>query len=236
MTRLPGQPLAEVTVRLAGDDLATIYGEMGELLAAVHRIPQDHWGYLTTRAVDTRPTNTAYMTDQFERRLSAFAQLGGEPVLTRAVGAYVARHRGLFAACTAAVLCHNDYHQGNVLVWPAGDRWRVAGYVDVEGAVAADPLFDLARSDYFLFGPAVHSTPAVSHGDVPTARSPDRLAQREAFLRGYGPLPPGWEARVRLYQLHHALELWNWAASIGKTTDTVRARADLEALLLTDPA
>jgi aminoglycoside phosphotransferase (APT) family kinase protein len=212
MTRLPGVPLSQVRGELAGPDLARVYHEMGHLLAAVHRIAQDHWGYLTTRVVDTKPTNTAYMTDQFARRLRTFAVLGGDPVLAAAVQRYVARQATLFAACPAPVLCHNDFHDGNVLVSGSAGAWRVSGFVDVEGAVAADPLLDLARTDYY----ALRDDPS-----------------REAFLRGYGPLPPDWADRVALYRLHHALELWNWAASTGKPTDLTRARTDLVQALAT---
>jgi aminoglycoside phosphotransferase (APT) family kinase protein len=206
MTRLPGRPLA--TARLSPADAAGVYRRMGELLAAVHRIDQPLWGYLTTRVVDTRDDNTAYMTDQFDRRLRDFAALGGDAALARAIERYVAQHGDRFAACTGPVLCHNDFHQGNVLVSPDG---RVTGFVDVEGAIAADPLFDLARTDFYAL-----------RGD-PVARA--------ALLDGYGPLPPDWADRVVIYQLHHALELWNWAARIGKPADQARALADMRTLL-----
>ncbi len=223
MTMLEGRPLCEVRDDLAGPDLAGVYRQMGQLLAAVHRINQDQWGYVTTRVVDRRPTNTSYMTDQFARRLRVFGELGGEPALARAIHRHVAHHAGLFAACTRPVLCHNDFHDGNVLVSrstgaslddpPRPPReWRVTGYIDVEAAVAADPLFDLARTDYY--GLRGHS------------------ANRDAFLCGYGPLPPDWGDRVAIYRLHHALELWNWAASTGKATDRLRAKCDLEKALV----
>jgi hygromycin-B 7''-O-kinase len=219
MTRLPGRPLSEVGDDLAGPDLVGVYRQMGQFLAAVHRISQDHWGYVTTRVVDVRPTNTAYMTDQFARKLRAFGDLGGDPALARAIERHVARHAGVFAACPRPVLCHNDFHDGNVLVsrstgTVADDshdtlrEWRVTGVVDVEGAVAADPLFDLARTDYYALR------------DNPTKRA--------AFMSGYGPLPPDSADRVAIYGLHHALELWNWAASTGKPEDRSRARTDLE--------
>ena len=105
------------------------------------------------------------------------------------------------------MLCHNDFHQGNVLV----DGGTVTGFVDVEGAVAADPLFDLARTDYYALR--------------------DNPAGRVAFLAGYGALPADWAERVTLYQLHHALELWNWATRLGKPDDQFRALHDIESLL-----
>jgi hygromycin-B 7''-O-kinase len=214
MTRLDGQPLSEVRDDLAGTDLAGVYRQMGQLLAAVHRITQEHWGYVTTRVVDVKPTNTEYMTDQFARKLGVFGELGGDPAVARAIDRHVARHAGLFAACRRPVLCHNDFHDGNVLVSRSepSDRWRVTGFVDVEGAVAADPLLDLARTDYYALR--------------------DNPAKREAFLSGYGPLPSDWADRVAIYRLHHALELWNWAASTGKPADTARARTDLETILV----
>lgn len=208
MTRLDGRPLSEVVDGLTGVDLAAVYRQLGRLLAAVHQIAQEHWGYLTTRVVDVRPTNSAYMTEQFDRRLTTFGQLGGDPDLARAIGRHVARQAGLYAACRLPVLCHNDFHEGNVLV----DGSTVTGFVDVEGAVAADPMFDLARTDYFVLR---HDT-----------------AKRDAFLGGYGSLPGDWAERVAMYRVHHALEHWNWAASRGKPASAARARSDLESLLV----
>jgi aminoglycoside phosphotransferase (APT) family kinase protein len=211
MTRLDGQPLSEVGDDLTHTELAGVYRRMGQLLAAVHQITQDHWGYVTTRVVDAKPTNTAYMMDQFSRRLALFGKLGGDAALARAIDRHLARHADLFAACTRPVLCHNDFHDGNVLV-ARSSEWRVTGFVDVEGAVAADPLFDLARTDYYALR--------------------DDAVKRDAFLGGYGPLPPDWPDRVAIYHLHHALEQWNWAAFAGGPTGTSRARTDLERLLV----
>ena len=211
MTRLDGQPLSEVRDDLTGADLAAVYRRMGQLLAAAHQIAQDHWGYVTTRVVDEKPTNTAYMTEQFARRLALFGELGGDVALARAIDRHVARNADLFAACARPVLCHNDFHDGNVLV-SRSSGWRVTGFIDVEGAVAADPLFDLARTDYHALR--------------------DDPAKRDAFLGGYGPLPPDWADRVALYHLHHALELWNWATSTENPKDRSRARTDLERILV----
>jgi hygromycin-B 7''-O-kinase len=206
MTALPGRPLVEVCDDLTGPDLARVHRRMGELLAAVHRITQPHWGYLTTRVVDARPTNTAYMTDKFARRLRDFADLGGDSALARAVTRHVARHTHVFAGCATPVLCHNDFHGGNVLV----HRGQITGYVDVEGAIAADPLLDVALTDYHVL--RYHPV------------------RRAAFLDGYGPVGLDWE-RIAIYRLHHALELWNWAARTGKPADRARATSDIEAAL-----
>jgi aminoglycoside phosphotransferase (APT) family kinase protein len=145
------------------------------------------------------------MTDQFARRLRDFTALGGSTALAAAVARYVSRHIDRFAACSAPTLCHNDFHDGNVLVSPTGPQ--VTGYVDVEGAIAADPLFDVARTDYYAL-----------RGDP---------ARRAAFLDGYGQLPQDWADRIAIYQLHHGLELWNWATRIGKSAEQSRALTDI---------
>jgi mycofactocin system transcriptional regulator len=210
LTWLDGQPLAAVADRLTDADVDGVYEHMGRSLAAVHRVTADRWGYVTTGLVDAKPSNTAYMLDQFARKLRRFLELGGDPALARAIDRQVGRHEALLAACRRPSLCHNDFHAGNVLVCRHGPGWRVTGYVDVENAVVADPLLDLAKTDYY----------SLRH---------DAAAQR-AFIRGYGPLPADWQPRVALYRLHHALELWNWSAANGKRDLLPGIGTDLDGL------
>lgn len=213
LTWLDGEPLAAVADRLSGADVDRVYEHMGRLLAAVHRITADRWGYVTTGLVDAKPSNTGYMVDQFARKLRRFLELGGDPALARAVDGHVGRHEELLAACRRPSLCHNDFHDGNVLVCRDESGWRVTGYVDVENAVVADPLLDLAKTDYY----------SLRHNE----------AARRAFLRGYGRLPADWEPRVALYRLHHALEFWNWSAANGKQYLLPGIGTDLETLTAT---
>jgi mycofactocin system transcriptional regulator len=207
LTSLDGEPLAAVRDRLTDGDIDRVYEHMGRLLAAVHRITADRWGYLTTRLVDVQPSNTAYLTDQVTRRLRRFLELGGDPALARTIEGHFGRYEEVLAACRRPSLCHNDFHDGNVLVARLGAGWRVTGYVDVENAIVADPLLDLAKTDYY----------SLRH---------DATARR-AFLRGYGPLPPDWETRVALYHAYHALEFWNWSAANGKRDLLPEIAADL---------
>lgn len=197
MTMLRGQPLSAVSAALDRASLREIYRQIGGCMAAVHQIPQGAYGYLTTRVLDPEPTNTAYMTRQFHHKLREYAGHGGDAALATAIEATVARQADLLGACRHAVLCHNDFHEGNVLVAEDGRGWRVSGFIDVENAIAADPLMDLAKTDYYC----VH----------------DEQDKREALCDGYGTLPADWSERVRLYRLYHALELWDWFASIGNT-------------------
>jgi aminoglycoside phosphotransferase (APT) family kinase protein len=195
LTVVPGTALSEAPVE--PDAVRDVYRQIGALLAAVHEIAQPEFGYLTTELVDPQPHNTAYMTRQFTLKLAEFAALGGDQELHRLIGARVADRSGLFGLCAGPVLCHNDLHEGNVLVEPAGTGWRLTGLIDVENAIAADPLMDLAKTVQY-----------------DQSRSPAKFA---GLLEGYGPLPPDGLARIALYRLYHALELWDWFALIGAT-------------------
>ncbi|MFE9580605.1 phosphotransferase family protein [Nocardia sp. NPDC006044] len=195
MTMLPGRPLSQISAELDHAQVARIYRQLGATLAMIHRIRQDAYGYLTTRVLDPEPDNTAYMTRQFTKKLAEFDQLGGDPALHAGVGAYVAKRIELLGRCEYPVLCHNDFHEGNVLVERVAGNWRMTGFIDVENALAGDPLLDLAKTDYYS-----------------ARRDP---VQRTALAEGYGCLPADWPARSTLYRLYHALELWDWFASIG---------------------
>ena len=216
MTLLEGRPLSVVGDRLTESHVDRVYQSMGQLLAAVHRITADRWGYVATSIVDSKPSNTAYMLDQFATKLGRFGELGGGSALAEAINRHVTAHADLFAGCRKPTLCHNDFHDGNVLVTETEHGWQVAGFVDVENAIVADPMIDLAKTDYYALR--------------------DNHTKRRAFLRGYGRLPPDGATRMALYRLHHALEFWNWSASTGKQDLLADIRTDLESMISSSAA
>jgi len=205
LTKLDGVPLSEVEP----PDWRAMYEQLGQLLGRVHRIPQPAYGYLTDRILDPLPDNDKYMRRQFAKKLDEFEQLGGETRLQEKIRAYVDRRGGLFAANQAATLCHNDFHEGNVLVDP--EAWRVTGFIDVENAIAADPLTDLAKTVSY----SIHD-------------NADKLA---GLVDGYGALPGDWQERISLYRVYHSLELWDWFKSIGETTYLDSIAAELTELV-----
>ena len=205
LTKLDGVPLSE----FEPTDWRATYAELGQLLARVHRIPQPAYGYLTDQILDPLPDNDQYMRRQFAKKLDEFEQLGGDQALGEKIGRFVDRHQGLLANNEAPVLCHNDFHEGNVLVDPV--TGRVTGFIDVENAIAADPLIDLAKTaSYSIRGNA------------------DKLA---GLIEGYGALPQDWEDRILLYRVYHSLELWDWFKSIGETTHLDSIAAELAELV-----
>lgn len=195
LSLLEGRPLSEVSKDLDSGAMLELYREMGAALAAFHRIGQESYGYLTDRILDPVADNGTYMRRQFVKKLEEFRDLGGDGRLHDAVARRVERDGALFDNCGSAVLCHNDLHEGNVLVAQRPGGWQMTGVIDVENAIAADPLIDLAKTDYYALG----------RGEP----------ERAALLDGYGPLPTDAAERLELYRLYHALELWDWFRSIG---------------------
>ena len=207
MTRLKGQPLCHVASSLSARQLRDIYCQMGTLLAKVHGITFGAFGYITTQVVSAHPTNETYIRAQFRKKLAEFDAYGGAATLRRAVEVYVEAHSEMLIDASTPVLCHNDYHEGNVLVAEEEANWRVTGIIDVDNAMAADPLFDIAKTDYY----AIRA----------------QEAKREGLLTGYGQLPVHWRERVQLYKLYHALELWDWFAKLGQQARVVRLTEDI---------
>ena len=44
----------------------------------------------------------------------------------------------------------------------------------------------------------------------------------------YGQLPVNWRDRVQIYKLYHALELWDWFASLGNKAAVLGFTEDLQ--------
>jgi hygromycin-B 7''-O-kinase len=176
MTRLPGRP-----ARFSDVDQLAVSSELGALLRELHTITFDSFGYIETRVTSPVPTNLEYMRRRVERKVKS-----GPPALREPLERHFAEREEAFAGCETAVLCHNDAHDANVLVQDGA----ITGLIDWENAVAADPIFDLAKAWAFSDG-----------------RSDETL---EALIEGYGPLRPDWRDAFHLYVVDHLLELWIW--------------------------
>ncbi|BEL03539.1 hypothetical protein Q0Z83_017300 [Actinoplanes sichuanensis] len=204
-TMVPGRPMWEHPSSPATDRAA--YLRIGRFQAALHRIALPGYGDLAAGVVDPVSDNLTYMRLRFARQLAEFRAAGGPVSLHDAVARRVADADHHFAACTGAVLCHLDLHEGNVLVDDAG---TVTGFIDVENAQAADPMADLAKTIQF--------------------ETSGSAAKRAALLEGYGPLPPFGAERIDLYRMFHALELWTWYSSIDHTEPLPALLEDLRTL------
>ena len=196
MTRLPGASLRDSFGR---EGSHALFREMGALLRRLHAVAMPRHGYLLEADVaEPFDDNATRMAAAFEAKFRDFRGWGGDPALGGRIERFVAARADALAECDGAVLCHNDFHPGNVLADQApGGGWRLSGVVDFENAVAGDPLFDLAKAlDY-----TAHECPA---GRAPLAE-------------GYGALErPGAAEALDAYRVYHKLELLNWFKATGE--------------------
>jgi aminoglycoside phosphotransferase (APT) family kinase protein len=196
-TLLPGRPLRH----WFGDpDIASAYRQMGEFLRRVHAIPMAAYGYIQAEGiVNAQVTNAEHMAGAFEEVFRRFRDIGGDAGLGRRLEQLAKESFSLLSERSIPVLCHDDFHQGNVLAIRGADGGlHLSGLVDFGNARAADPLFDLAKA---LFCSA--------HED---ARS------FQPLLQGYGPIDhPEPEKALRLYTLFHRVTMWCWLTTLGPT-------------------
>jgi hygromycin-B 7''-O-kinase len=207
MTKLDGMGLGSIERTLPQDQFASAYRQIGTLLREFHQIPMEAFGYIGPNGIWTAyPTNHAYITFQFKRKLMEFQQRGGQEALALRVAGYVAEHDTLLRECQQSVLCHNDLHAGNLLAKSDSGAIRLCGVLDFEGALAGDPLMDVAKAAYYL-----------------------RDDARRALLDGYGDLGRASGPEVlRLYHLYFVLELWCWMAQIGNPAPLEKLARELD--------
>ena len=207
MTKLDGSMLGHLEKSLDSEQRLSAYRQIGRLLREFHRIPMEAFGYIGPKGIWTpHSTNQLYLTRQFQRKLQEFAERGGDAGLGQRVAELVADRADLLNACTCAVLCHNDLHAGNLLATVTNGSLQLTGVLDFEGALAGDPLMDVAKAVYYL--------------DKECAC---------ALLDGYGAMDrEHWSQTLDLYHLYFVLELWCWMAQIGKTDRLERLALELE--------
>lgn len=210
LDRLPGSSLADHERDLSEQECFAIYAEMGRLLRDIHAIRLESFGYIGAEGVVTPfATNRAYMSSQFDRKLGGFSALGGMPDVAARLRDYVARSAALLEGCATPHLCHYDFHPGNVLADRQDGALRLTGLVDLENAIAGDPLMDVAKTLNY----SVHGVEA----------------RRAGLLAGYGPIErPHWQDTVALYEFYGLLELWCWWKQIGDHERADSIMGDLE--------
>jgi hygromycin-B 7''-O-kinase len=207
MTKLDGSILGQLETTLASAQRLSAYVQIGRLLREFHRISMEAFGYIGPKGIWTaHPTNQVYLTHQFQRKLKEFTERGGDAGLARQVAEHVADRAELLGACRHAVLCHNDLHAGNLLASITNGSLLLTGVLDFEGALAGDPLMDVAKALYYL--------------------DPQ---SRRALLQGYGAMErEPWSQTLDLYHLYFVLELWCWMAQIGNRQPLEQLALDLE--------
>lgn len=195
MSVVDGVPLLDVLPRLSAEELMSVYRQIGVMQREIHKVTFDRFSLLLDIAASGHDDNVGLMRERCGAAIAELRKHGGSESLAVGLESYFRAHEVLFARCNQAVLCHNDFHEANILVDLAQGEVKITGLIDFENALAADPLFDLAKT----------------HNHA--RRGSDQTLG--ALIGGYGELPPDWRKPFDLYVLFHALELRNWYAIVG---------------------
>jgi len=209
MSKLGGVVLRVLEPTLADAELFSAYSQMGEALREIHEISMQSFGYIGPDGVWTsHASNRAYMSFQFDKKLTEFAEREGDRALGDRLRAVVHERAYLLDACPTAHLCHYDFHSGNILAERNDGSLRLSGVLDFEGAIAGDPLMDIAKALYYF--------------------TPEDEPKKVALLAAYGALDRGdWQETLDLYRLYATLELWCWMAQIGNREPLASLAEDL---------
>jgi aminoglycoside phosphotransferase (APT) family kinase protein len=82
MSKLDGVVLRGLEPALVATELFAAYSQMGKVLRQIHRISISSFGYIGPNGVWTaHASNRAYMSFQFEMKLTEFVEHGGDPAL-----------------------------------------------------------------------------------------------------------------------------------------------------------
>jgi hygromycin-B 7''-O-kinase len=212
MTKLEGQHVLSLLDQLDEQELVQINRQVAAILRTLHEVSFDEFGYVGTHGVvEAHSTNFDYMRFQFDKKLREFDELGGDKRLRRKIERHAAEREELLVGCPRPSFCHNDCHDGNVLVLPAPNGWCVSGLLDYENVLSGDPLLDLAKAHCY---------------------SPRRSdATLNALVDGYGDLRDDWREALDLYVLYHWIELWDWLAAAGQEEPLAGIAVDMRRLV-----
>jgi aminoglycoside phosphotransferase (APT) family kinase protein len=140
MTRLPGRPLPELT----GQDDTAARRDLGAVLARLHAVTGDRYGYDGDGRA-TGPTWRAAFTAMVDDLLRDAATWDvALPAAPARIRGLVDAHADVLDLVTRPAPVHFDAWDGNVLAAPGPDgRLRLTGLVDGERFLYGDPLVDL---------------------------------------------------------------------------------------------
>ncbi|KKB76757.1 hypothetical protein VW35_17305 [Devosia soli] len=212
VSHLSGQTIDELR-HIEPMGLDALYRQMGVLLREIHGIALPRYG-----AIDEGPeghrTNSAFVSAFAASSLEQFEKAGGNIELAARLRAAVRDQLEIAAHSSGAVLAHNDFHPGNVIADCANGSWHISGLIDFGNAIAADPLFDLAKALFCT----EHMAPGAG----------------TKMLDGYGPIDhPDPKRTLWLYTLLHRVSMWAWLRHTGAIASSQHNILidDLEAML-----
>lgn len=158
MDLVPGTPWDRVFDSMTPEANDSAHIQVGEILAAMHAITADRFGYPArdfTLGASTWPEFFTALIDT----VVADADAWGVDIQPDRLSAAVAAGADALAEVTVPRLIHNDLWLGNVLLDP--ETGRVHGIVDFERSLFADPLWDFVGAESMRIA---GSSPAMLRG------------------------------------------------------------------------
>jgi aminoglycoside phosphotransferase (APT) family kinase protein len=143
MTHCPGRSWYSQRNHIAETDRARLRGDLGGMVAALHRITGHGFGYPTQSVAPLSASWREAFTAMVDTVLADAAKFGATlPRIAAEITAVLAAHASALEEVTTPVLVHFDLWDGNILVDMATPTPTIGGLIDGERAMWADPLAD----------------------------------------------------------------------------------------------
>jgi aminoglycoside phosphotransferase (APT) family kinase protein len=140
MSHLNGRGWAQIGKNMSPSDDARLRRDLGAIVGHLHGVSGSRFGYFQPAAAQGATWREAFtrMVDDVLADARRFdVRLPIEPRVVREV---VERRGSLLDSVTTPALVHFDLWQGNILLDDASGRWEIAGLIDGERAMWADPV------------------------------------------------------------------------------------------------
>lgn len=178
---LEGEGWHRMHEKLDAEDEARLRRNLGAMVARLHRITGSEFGYFQHGAAQGSTWREAFsrMVDDVLTDASRFKV--PLAIDAQAVRDTIASKAAILDAVTVPTLVHFDLWEGNIFLAERSSRFELAGFIDGERAMWADPLAEFASIQ--LFG---------------------NIADDSDFLAGYGSLAitPDVEVRLAMYKAY----------------------------------
>jgi aminoglycoside phosphotransferase (APT) family kinase protein len=204
----PGRTLEALDPGLGPEQRYEVYRQLGHVLKRLHAVPATGFGYVNGEIRDPLPDNPAHMARLFNYHLREFRRFSTDSALTDELEAHVAERAPAFEECWQPSYCHGDVHEQNLLAEIAEDgTCSLTGLLDPLNMHAADPLMDFVRLDSIsMKGDTTKIAGLLDGYGVP------------ASDRQPGAWPEAWRARLHLYRIALAFEIYNCFTICGATS------------------
>jgi aminoglycoside phosphotransferase (APT) family kinase protein len=182
MQMLPGRPIVRVWQDLSVEQRHHLASQAGRMLAALHDIPIDGFGWPLNAPEFAFPTWTEWVADAFKRYSSDALAL---EVITQDVIDSIAdrleRAQSAFDAVSRPWFVHRDFHFENLLT----DGERITGLLDFEWSLGGDTSLDFATTGEWVTqcAGAVEPLRAAYLAARPMTDGHDQKVQAYALLR-----------------------------------------------------